>query len=87
MYNCTCERQKLLRAVQMHDFMLTDLALYLDSHPTCRKGLACYQSHKRMRDEAAAAYTAKYGPLIHSDVTCDTQWNWVNNPWPWELED
>lgn len=69
-----CERQRLLRAIQAHDFALTDLSLYLDTHPTCAHGLACYQSHKQMRDEAVAAYTAKYGPLTHQNVT--GSWNW-----------
>lgn len=80
-----CERQRLLRAIQAHDFVLTDLSLYLDTHPTCTHGLACYQAHKQMRDEAMAAYTEKYGPLTHEHVT--GTWNWVCNPWPWELED
>lgn len=87
MYFCAAsDRQQLLRAVQVQEFFLTDLALYLDSHPDCSKGLACYQQHKAMHDEAAAAYMEKYGPLCMSDVNVCNGWNWVNSPWPWELE-
>ncbi len=83
--NGISERQKLLRVVQAQDFILTDLALYLDTHPTCPHGLACYQAHKQLRDDAVAAFTAQFGPLCHKDFS--GSWDWVNNPWPWELED
>lgn len=81
-----CERQQLLRQVQMQDFALIDVSLYLDSHPNCQNALAYYQQHKALRDQAVAAYTSKYGPLTHADVCGTNCWSWVNNPWPWELE-
>ena len=82
------DRQQMIQAVRVHDFALIDLAMYLDSHPTCQKGLAHFRKHKMEREEAVAAYVAKYGPLtIFDAATCGAdQWAWVNNPWPWELE-
>ena len=58
-----CERHRLLNQIRMCDFALTEVVLYLDSHPFCQKGLAYYQKHRQMRDEAAAAYQAQFGPL------------------------
>lgn len=80
------ERQQMLQAVRMHDFALTDLVLYLDSHPTCQNGLASFYCHKKKRDAAACAYEAKYGPLTPYNSTNPNEWDWVQNPWPWELE-
>lgn len=80
-----CERQQLLRQIQIHDFAMTDLSLYLDSHPTCRRGLESFQQHRALKEQAVEMYTAKYGPLTRSANTGDC-WKWVENPWPWELE-
>ena len=49
-----CERQKLLRQIQIHNFAITDVVLYLDGHPTCQPALAYYEKHKQLRDEAVA---------------------------------
>lgn len=80
-----CDRQQLLRQIQIHDFAMTDVSLYLDSHPTCQNGINYFQKHKAMREQAAAAYTAKYGPLTRGE-SLPGSWKWVENPWPWELE-
>jgi hypothetical protein len=35
-----CNKERLLRNLQMIDFALTEDNLYLDSHPTCPEALA-----------------------------------------------
>lgn len=81
-----CERQRLMRQIQICDFALTDVGLYLNSHPTCPSALAYYHKYKKMRYEAICAYEAQFGPLsIYSNENAD-RWTWVENPWPWEME-
>ena len=58
-----CERQRLLKQIQMHDFAITEVVLYLDGHPTCQPALAYYEKHKKLRDEAVALYNQQFGPL------------------------
>lgn len=80
------ERQKLLKRVQICDFVLTDVQLYLDSHPCDRAALAYYQKYVAMREQAWKAYTEKFGPLVATDSVCQDRWDWVDGPWPWEKE-
>lgn len=81
-----CERHRLLNQIRMCDFALTEVGLYLDSHPSCPKGLAYYQKHRQMREEAAAAYQAQFGPLNIRSNNDPDRWTWVDSPWPWEME-
>lgn len=78
------DRAKLLRKVQMHDFMLFELALYLDTHKTDREALCFYQKHKEEARKMTEEYVSKYGPLVISDSKSDHHWEWSDGPWPWE---
>ncbi|MCI8649911.1 MAG: spore coat protein CotJB [Anaerotruncus sp.] len=84
--NCECERQRLLNLVRMYDFAITDVTLYLDSHPKCPHGLAYYYKYKQLYSEALAAYERQFGPMTNRANTNPTTWTWVDDPWPWELE-
>lgn len=78
------EQQTLLHKVQMLTFAVTDMALYLDTHPNCRNGLAWFKKQKRALNEAKAEYEARFGPLTAEPVGDDSRWNWIDGPWPWE---
>ncbi len=81
------ERDSLLKKVQMYEFCLVDINLYLDSHPFCKDGLAYYKKYSALSKEARDEYTAKYGPICPSDVDVSHHWTWVDAPWPWEVEE
>ena len=67
-------------------FAMTEAALYLDTHPGCPQGLACFAGAKNQYEAAKAAYEASFGPLTQTAVTGQSGWTWVQGPWPWELE-
>ena len=73
----------LLRAIQMYDFYLYELNLYLDTHPTDNQALALFKKYKALKKSAYETYTEKYGPIT-SDQSSDDYFNWVDGPWPWE---
>ncbi len=77
---------RLMRAIQMYDFYLYELTLYLDTHPTCQNGLSAFRKYKALRKQAADAYIAAYGPLTPIDSDCDNVFEWVKGPAPWEKE-
>lgn len=81
------ERDSLLKKVQMYQFCLFDIHLYLDSHPFCKEALEYYKKYSELSKEANREYTEKFGPLNHSDVDVSHHWTWVDGPWPWEMED
>ena len=79
-------RINLLRAIQMYDFYLTELNLYLDTHPYDKKALSKFNEVNSKKEQAYKTYIENYGPLTFCDVNSSEQFNWVDNPWPWEGE-
>lgn len=79
----TC-RIELLAYIDEVTFILDDLTLYLDTHPTCKYALTEYEKYRDMRITALEEYTEKYGPLCRYDVKTENEWTWINQPWPWE---
>jgi len=81
------EKAELLDAIRQCCFYMTDLSLYLDTHPTDEEALDLFLEHKRMYDEYADAYAARFGALTQSQVSPEYGWAaWSNTPWPWEKE-
>ena len=74
----------LLRAIQMYDFYLYDLNLFLDTHPNDRNALAKFNEIKKRRQQAIDIYTEKYGPLKAVQNDSDEHFYWTDDPWPWE---
>lgn len=79
-------RASLLSTINAATFGIDDIMLYLDTHPHDTAALARYQEYRTMRREAAERYICQYGPLTKEDVTAESVWTWVNEPWPWEGE-
>jgi spore coat protein JB len=80
------EQEKAMLRVQQNDFALTEVNLFLDTHPQCAEALSYYQ---RVRNQAAlcrAEYEEKYGPITIFGVEDDNYWDWVKTPWPWEKD-
>lgn len=84
MANENSSAKMLLNAIQMYDFYLYELQLYLDTHPVCQNGLAAFRKYKELRDKAVSAYNQQYGPITAVQSDCDNQFSWAAGPWPWE---
>ena len=79
-------RTSLMRLIEAYSFVLYETILFLDTHPSDTRALAFFQKYKLLKEEATLKYTKQYGPIVHTDVTSDTRFNWVDEPWPWERE-
>lgn len=83
----TMEKDELMRNVQQCSFMMTDLALYLDTHPTDQEALSRFIAHRDMYLQYANAYAERFGALCQNQVGQDNGWAaWSNTPFPWEKE-
>ena len=83
----TINRRKLLKELMSYDFILTELNLYLNSHPSDKKAL---RMHCEAADKAEALrrrYAQAYGPLTAATNNNSEKWEWVCGPWPWENEE
>ena len=86
--SCPCSemnREQLLRWISLTKFACVDSALYLDTHPCDTEAIAYFKEHVHLYNEALAEYSKTYGPLTLAHAHhCDTYWDWVNQPWPWQ---
>lgn len=86
--SCPCSQMsqaQLLQWITLTKFACVDASLFLDTHPDDEQALRFFQEHNRLYNEAMDAYAKAYGPLTISHArNCDTYWDWVNQPWPWQ---
>lgn len=81
-------REKLMCRITTVSFAINDLTLYLDTHPTCKKGLAMYHELMEERLTLLADYANQFTPLtaasaITGQCPADT-YGWGEGPAPWE---
>lgn len=75
---CMSELQTLAFAIQ-------ELALYLDTHRDDREALALYRNYQKMYKQSKDEYKKIHGPLTHHMVSDAEQYEWLDDPWPWEF--
>ena len=83
--NCP-PKEKLLQMLNEYSFAISDILLYLDTHPNCEKGMEYYRENIKKRRELLALYAQNYGPLTidTADDCASKSWEWVLQPFPWE---
>jgi spore coat protein JB len=79
-------QRELLNCISEATFMLDDITLYLDTHPECQAAIEEYEKYRILRDTSVCEYTERFGPLTRYNVNAENEWNWVDQPWPWEKE-
>ena len=70
--------------LQVLAFAIHELALYLDTHRNDREALDLYHGYQQMYHEGMKEYTQKYGPMNHRVGTQGKEYQWLDDPWPWE---
>ena len=84
--NPTNEREALLYQLLQHKFILTDINLYLDTHPNDQEMINIYKKYLEIEKQICDKYEDMYGPLtVDSNYLGTNMWNWKNSPWPWEV--
>ena len=82
--NNTIQQQDVLVQLQAVSFAMTDMQLYLNTHPFDRDALRVYRSYLPVYKELKAKAEQQVGPLSPQDGATETTWLWVDGPWPWE---
>ncbi len=78
-------QEKLLKEIQNYKFAITDLALFLDTHPNDLKAICLHKKYCNQLRILQDEYLKKFGPLnIYSPCN---KWRWLEEPWPWEGSD
>jgi len=76
--------QELLRRIQILDFNIIDLHLYLDTHQYDQRAINIYNNYVRQVLMLKQQYQHMCGPLTANSFISGYPWPWINEPWPWE---
>ena len=84
--NNSCDKKykknELLKEIQQLFFAITELALYLNTHPTDEKALCLHKEYSNKLEKLKEIYQNAFGPLTIYHP--GDKWKWLSNPWPWE---
>ena len=80
------DREHLLRDIGMADFVLVELALYLDTHPRDRRAMEYFNHYNRIKTQMERDFSMKYFPLNLRLADSSKEWRWGEAPLPWEGE-
>lgn len=75
-------RREVMQEIRCCEFAITELALYLDTHPEDEKALCLHRKYCKRAKELKDKYQKVYGPLT-INYPCN-KWRWLEEPWPWE---
>lgn len=75
-------RENMINEIKCLQFAITELALYLDTHPDDERALCLHRKYARRLKDLKDKYQKVYGPLT-IEFPCN-KWRWIEEPWPWE---
>lgn len=82
------DRETMMNQISVISFAINDLTLYLDTHPTCQKGLSLFKDLLQKRLDLLAEYAEKYNPLTQISMITGNpeteEYGWAEGPAPWE---
>lgn len=79
------EREMLLKKIGTLKFAVTDIDLFLDTHPGDKATMKKREEYLDQLKPLVREYEEKYGPLTKRNDDGNT-WRWVKDPWPWDTE-
>lgn len=75
-----------LEEIQAFDFVLTELNLYLDTHPTDKQALEQYNVIGVHRKQLVDRFEKEFGPMKNFGQSCSRfPFEWIKTPWPWQV--
>ena len=85
MNNSNVNTAALLEKIRALSFVKTELELYLDTHPTCKRALEYYHKTLDELETLVESYETEHGPLTAAGVRSAEKWSWIETPWPWQF--
>jgi len=82
--NNNLSKDEMLRRIMELEFAVTDLMLYLDTHPDNAEALEMFTKLAATLKSLMYDYSQKYEPLVAADVKNETPFRWAKSKWPWQ---
>ena len=73
-----------LSELQVLDFALHEMALYLDTHKDDKEALELYRAYQDIYHKGMMEYQDRHGALTHGMPSGKDRYAWLDDPWPWE---
>lgn len=81
----TCEQSRLLKEINILDFAVVEINLFLDTHPCDQEAMRYFCYYNRLKKEKYEEYANNFGPLTLQQAKGQTrEFLWTMQPWPWE---
>lgn len=81
-------REEMMSYITAISFSINDLALYLDTHPDCPKGVSLFYQLLEKRLKLLTEFAEKFYPLTQTSMVTGeldrNQYGWSEGPMPWE---
>lgn len=77
-------KEQLLNDIGIMSFVLVELGLYLDTHPTDRNAMEYFNHYNRIKHQMVKEFSMKYYPLTMDMAESNKEWRWGAAPLPWE---
>lgn len=78
-------RDMLLRIMEL-EFICLELNLFLDTHPQDERALMDFKAASEDLMCAKDEFEAAHYPLLNYGLGhVSNGWNWICDPWPWEV--
>ena len=80
------DKDYMMLMLQIYDFNLIDLNLYLDIYPNDTNMINLRNKYLNDYKELKKSYETKYGAITTDSTVLDkTPWGWIS-PFPWEVD-
>jgi spore coat protein JB len=79
-------KMEMLKQISATRFMMVDLALFLNTHPTQKETIIEYNFYVMQWRNLKENYERNYGMLTQLNSLSPQPWNWISEPWNWEYD-
>ena len=79
--------QTPMTELQALEFVLNELALYLDTHPSDGEAFELFRQYEAMERQARAAFAAAGTPISRGETAQSKTYTWIKDPWPWNYQE
>lgn len=79
--------QTAMTELQALEFVIQELALYLDTHPSDGEAFELFKQYTALEQAARTDFATAYGPLYREDTTKSKTYTWLKDPWPWNYQE
>ncbi|MFI3206926.1 MAG: spore coat protein CotJB [Clostridia bacterium] len=80
------DKQAQKRKIDAYKFASWELHLFLDSHPENCEAARKQSEYQKMITKLTKEYESQYGSLAETSDN-SSRYEWINSPWPWEIEE